>query len=148
MEASPIKKIYPTLIYLSLSFLVVPVALAQDTLAGVDNFNDFVDVAVNIINQLAGFLVGLAVFIIIWGVFVYITKADEAEKRKEGMRFVIYGVLGVFVMVSMWGFVNILRNTLELPGPGVVRTSMSAGAVYCSDSGDSYLLGQSVGCLG
>ncbi|MEK7208013.1 MAG: hypothetical protein AAB699_00515 [Patescibacteria group bacterium] len=67
-----------------------------------------------IVDQLVPFIVGLAVLVILWGVFGYLTHAGEEEKRKESVLFVTWGIVGLFVMVSLWGFVNILANTFSL----------------------------------
>lgn len=66
------------------------------------------------LNVLVPFLVGLAVFIVIWGVFKYIASAAEEEKRAEARLFIVWGVVGIFAMVSVWGFVNIMVNSFNL----------------------------------
>ena len=66
------------------------------------------------LNTIVPFLVGIAVFIVIWGVFKYIASAAEEEKRAEARAFVVWGVVGIFAMVSVWGFVNILVNSFSL----------------------------------
>jgi uncharacterized membrane protein YgcG len=147
-----LKKIYFIPLGILFFFFVAPVTFAQ-TLNGVTTFWGVVNVAVNILNRTAAFLVGLAVFIIIWGVFLYIAKADDPAKRAEGMRFVAYGVLGVFIMISMWGFVNILQNTFVLQGRSNTSTpggssggSDSGGYSNCYGSGGYPLPGQTGGC--
>lgn len=67
-----------------------------------------------LLNAVIPFLVGLAVLVIIYGVFGYIRHAAEEEKRGEARMFVLWGVIGVFAMVSIWGFISILVNTLPL----------------------------------
>ena len=67
-----------------------------------------------ILNNLAPLIIGLAILVILWGIFQYISKAGEEEKRAEGRMFIIYGIVGVFIMVSIWGLVNILDNTFLL----------------------------------
>lgn len=48
----------------------------------------------------------------IWGVYTYlILGAGNEEKRKEGKNFILYGLIGFFVMISVWGLVSILVNT-------------------------------------
>jgi len=59
-------------------------------------------------------IMALTVLVIVWGVFRYIASGDEEEKREEGKKFVIYGIVGLFIMVSIWGLVNILKGTLHL----------------------------------
>ena len=67
-----------------------------------------------ILSSLIPFIIGLAVFVIIWGIFTYLTHAAEEEKRTEAKNFIIYGIIGVFFMLSVWGFVNVLVSTFAL----------------------------------
>ncbi len=69
-----------------------------------------------ILNAVVPFIIGLVVLVIIWGIFTYITKAGEEEKRAEAKKFILYGILGLFIMVSLWGFVGILVNTFGITG--------------------------------
>lgn len=67
-----------------------------------------------LINTVIPFLVGLAVLVIIWGVFNYISGAGDEEKRAQAKQYIIWGVVGVFIMLSVWGLVNLLTNTAVL----------------------------------
>jgi len=67
-----------------------------------------------LLDRFVPFIIGLAVFVILWGIFIYITKATDEEKRAEAKQFIIYGIIGVFVMLSLWGFVNLLLNTFDI----------------------------------
>ena len=69
----------------------------------------------NILNVIIPFIIGLAVFTIIWGIFTYITKAGEEEKRSEAKLYIVWGIIAVFCMLSIWGFVNILINSFGIP---------------------------------
>lgn len=60
------------------------------------------------------FIIGLTVLVILWGIFLYITKAGEEEKRSEAKLYIIWGIFSLFVMVSLWGFVNVLDTTFNL----------------------------------
>lgn len=75
---------------------------------------DFLAQLQGILNKIVPFLIGLAVFIVIWGIITYVTHAAEEEKREEARRFVLWGIVGVFMMLSVWGFVNILLNSFTL----------------------------------
>lgn len=59
------------------------------------------------------FAFAFAVFV--WGVvnYFFISGADE-KKRSEGRQFVFWGLLGMAVLFSVWGFVNILLSTLGI----------------------------------
>jgi hypothetical protein len=53
----------------------------------------------------------IAVVTFMTGVIKYVGAGDNEEKRQAGRQVMIYGVITLFVMVSLWGFVNILTNT-------------------------------------
>lgn len=79
-----------------------------------DNLVDLLNQINAVINAIIPFLVGIAVLVIIWGVFQYISGAGDEEKRGEARKFIMYGVIGVFLMLSIWGFVNVLANSFDL----------------------------------
>ena len=78
----------------------------------------------NVLNTIVPFIVGLAVLVIIWGIFGYISKAGEEEKRTEARMFIVRGVVGVFLMLSVWGLVNILDNSFNLSKTAPARDKM------------------------
>ena len=67
-----------------------------------------------IINPLIALLFALAVVFFLYGILKYITAGDDEEKRGKMKNVMIYGIIGLFVMISFWGIVNILINTFEL----------------------------------
>jgi Type IV secretion system pilin len=55
-------------------------------------------------------IMAFSVVYIVYGAF----KLMNEEKRDEGKQTVYYGIIALFVMMSIWGFVNILNNTFGL----------------------------------
>lgn len=54
----------------------------------------------------------LATLMFIWGaVNFFIINADDESKRTQGKQFMIWGIVSLAVMLSMWGLVNILGTT-------------------------------------
>jgi|GEM_PF-1381078 len=78
------------------------------------SFGGFLDRISGMISSLIPFIIGLAVFLIIWKLLSYIGSAGDEEKRTEAKRFIVWGVIGVFCMLSLWGFVNLLLNSFTL----------------------------------
>lgn len=68
---------------------------------------------ITIINAVIVPLIFAAAFLVfLWGVYTYFfLAAGNDEKRKEGRTFIMYGIIGFFIMVSVWGLVNILVGT-------------------------------------
>ena len=68
----------------------------------------------NIIGYAIVLLIAIAVLVFIIGILKYIARGDEEEERKKAKNLMIYGIISLFVMVSVWGLVNILAETFEL----------------------------------
>ena len=54
----------------------------------------------------------LALIFFIWGIVQYVINADNEEARAEGKKVIIWGIIGLFSMVGVWGLVNLLISTL------------------------------------
>lgn len=79
-------------------------------------------IASNGLNGVVGCLVGMfniAIYLMmaasvvytVYGAFLMITNE---EKRENGKQTIYHGIIGLFVMISIWGFVNILDKTFNL----------------------------------
>jgi hypothetical protein len=55
----------------------------------------------------------LAFVVFLWGVFKFIRASEEKDKA-EGKNFIFMGLIGLFVMVSVWGILKILSTTLGI----------------------------------
>ena len=120
------------------SAYLLPFAAFADTTKD-DNLADLVFQINAVINTIIPFLVGLAVLIIIWGVFNYISGAGDEEKRAQAKQYIVWGVVGVFIMLSVWGLVNVLVNSFDLrkgpldptdlPGFGTPGATVQPGAL-------------------
>lgn len=66
-----------------------------------------------VIDPLVLLLIAVAVLIFLYGVVKFIGAAGDVAKRKEGKDLIIYGLIGLFVMVSVWGLVNVLVSTFS-----------------------------------
>jgi len=62
-------------------------------------------------------LISIAVVWFIWNVFQYTIAGDE-EKKAAAKSQMIWGIIGIFVMVSVWGLVGILQSTFGTSGVG------------------------------
>ena|SRR3989344_9171440 len=66
------------------------------------------------LRMLLPILVGVAVVVFIWGLIVFISKANDETAREEGKKRMIWGIIALFVMVSIWGLVNYIGTTLDI----------------------------------
>ncbi len=60
----------------------------------------------------------LSFLVFIWGVmnYFFLNGGDET-KRSEGRQFALWGILGMAVLFSVWGFVGLLLSTLGIAPP-------------------------------
>ena len=63
-----------------------------------------------IINSIVPVLIALGVVYFVWGIVSFVIAGDE-EAKKAGRDKIIYGIIGLAVIVAMWGLVKILTNT-------------------------------------
>ncbi|MBI2023396.1 hypothetical protein HYT01_02410 [Candidatus Giovannonibacteria bacterium] len=64
----------------------------------------------------------LATVVFLWGVIKYMTAGGDEDAISSGRNFMIFGIIGLFVMVAVWGLVYLLVNTFALPNSGGIPT--------------------------
>ncbi len=94
------------------------------------NFNELANVFVSILNSATGALVVLAIVIYFYGVSTNLWKSGD-EDREKLRGYLLWGLIIIFIMVSIWGILEILQNTLFSGSPANPAT----GAI---DSGGSF----------
>ncbi len=59
----------------------------------------------------------LAFLVFIWGMFkTFILGGHDEEKQGEGKQLMMYAILGFVIMISIWGIVTIISDSLGLKG--------------------------------
>lgn len=95
-------------LYPAVLLIVLPlITMAQDGISGI------LSTVSQIIGQLVPLVIGLAVLYFLWGVLQYVV-AKDSEGQKEARGVMLMGIIVLFVMVSVWGLVNLLGDTLKL----------------------------------
>ena len=67
-----------------------------------------------IINPLIRLMFAAALVYFLWGVFQYVRNADSSEDRKTGGRHIIWGLVGLFIMVSVIAILEIATDTFGI----------------------------------
>ena len=98
---------------LSLGVLMPVVAFAQP---GSGTLGGILDMILNLLNKVIPILIVLAIIWFIVGIIKYVVSGEE-EAKKKSRDMMIYGIIGLAVIVGMWGLVNILLTTFDVP-PG------------------------------
>ena len=61
------------------------------------------------LNGVIGLMVTLAIVIFFWGLIQYLVNVGE--EKSKGLQIMFYGVVAIFVMVSLWGIVRMFQIT-------------------------------------
>jgi uncharacterized membrane protein YidH (DUF202 family) len=102
------------------SIMLIPaLGLAQSN-GNLSNLFGLINSAQNLVNTLIGFVIALATLVFIWGLLTYLVSGEE-DKKKEAKSHMVWGIIGLFVMVSVWGLVGFLQSALF--GSGGTATS-------------------------
>ncbi|MBI3888808.1 hypothetical protein HY311_03385 [Candidatus Nomurabacteria bacterium] len=98
---------------LLLSFFSTKIAYAAPStslngfIANVDNL---------IINPLIGLLFALAVVYFLYGVLEFIMNQENEEKKTSGKSHMLWGVIGITIMLGVFTILNIVINTFGIKG--------------------------------
>ena len=105
----------------------------------ITTFEGLVNKFITIIKYVIPLIFAIALVAFLWGVFQYFFSG--AEKKEEAKDFLLYGIIGLFIMVSVWGLVRILTGTFllenaqpSLPTLGTGGSSGSGGATFTTST--------------
>ncbi len=77
------------------------------------NFKDLVNFIIGFINVLIPALFGVLFLYIVWRIIdAWIIHADDETKREEGKRLLITAVLVFVLMISAWGIVAMIKQSV------------------------------------
>ncbi len=80
-----------------------------NALHGIINF-----ISCSLITFVVPLLFSLAVAAFIWGIIQTLLNPTNEEARKKGKSFMVWGIISLFIMVSVWGIVKILAATFGI----------------------------------
>lgn len=107
------QKLKKALPYLVTSFL--PLAALAATAQDVLNTTD------RVLQQVIPILLLVGTIVFLWGVITYLTAGPDEEKQAYGKYLIVYGLVGLFIMVAIWGIVRVLTSTFGVGGERIPR---------------------------
>lgn len=100
------KKTYTHIAIGLLSFVPGIVFAQEQSIGGlVEYFTGF-------INDIIGLLSGIAFLVFLWGLVKFIYRADSEEGRRAGKSQMVWGIIGLFVLLSIWGIVSFFQLSI------------------------------------
>jgi hypothetical protein len=67
----------------------------------------------NIVIPVIQVLFGVTVLVFVWGLYGFY-NGDE-EKRNQSKNHILWGVVGIFIMISVYGIIRFVANTVGQP---------------------------------
>lgn len=77
-------------------------------------FGNLVELAIPIV-------MGLALLGFFWGLAKYIFSQGNEKSTMEGKKVMLYGLVALFVMVSVWGIIGFFQRDLNIEGGGIIQ---------------------------
>ena len=108
---------------IAVAFAVPGVAFAQEDIEGI------LGIVKGLLDAVVPILIVLALIYFIYGVAKYITSSGDAEGQAGARSIMIWGIIALFAIVSVWALVGILQGTFTGGGSGSTPTLPSVGGV-------------------
>ncbi len=70
-----------------------------------------------VINPIIRAVFAVAIILFVYGVFEFIKGAESPETRTKGQQHMLWGLVGLAIMVSVFTIIRILVNTLGADVP-------------------------------
>ena len=70
-----------------------------------------------LINPLIGLLFALALAYFVWGLAIFILDPTDEESKKKGKSMIVWGIIGIFIMASVFGILSVVLGTFGLQVP-------------------------------
>lgn len=81
----------------------------------------------SLLNLIIPVIFGLALVYFLWGTSQFILNAGDAKTREEGKQKMIWGIVALFVMVSIYGILSAIGTLVGIPVETSGGTVQSSG---------------------
>jgi hypothetical protein len=95
-------------------FLTPALAFAQINIGS--NVSDLKDNIQGIFDLLAPILIAVVVIYLLYGAFLFALAGGDDDKKKKGKDILLYGLIGVFLIVSIIGLINFVIGSINFAG--------------------------------
>ncbi|MFA5888996.1 MAG: hypothetical protein WCW47_01750 [Candidatus Paceibacterota bacterium] len=88
--------------------------------AGFTGIGDLVTQLQAVLAKVVPLLFALAIVYFFWGVIKFIRSAGDPKAAAEGKSIMIYGIIAIAVMASIYGLIGWLQTTFNVSGGGTI----------------------------
>jgi hypothetical protein len=101
-------------LFIPLAAFLLPL-VSSAAFGGIQNF--ITDIG-TMVRSLTVLMAGIALLVFFWGLVKFIMKAGDEAALEEGRRLMMWGIIALFVMVSVWGIILFIQTNLNIFGGG------------------------------
>lgn len=76
----------------------------------ITSIQDLINAVGGLITILLPIFAGVALLFFIWGLATFILHADDTDAHEEGKKKMFWGVIALFVMISIWGIIGFFQT--------------------------------------
>lgn len=74
-----------------------------------------------IFNPIIALLFAVALVVFLWGLVQFLASDMTDDNREKGKQKIIWGVVGLFIMLSVYGIINLILNTFGISPPDIIN---------------------------
>lgn len=99
-------------------YIPAAIASAMPFVAFAQNLQSVFSTIQNLLNLIIPILITLAVVLFFWGLAKYIWSVGDEGAKNDGKKIMIWGLVSLFVMVSVWGILGLFGSTFNIQQGG------------------------------
>ncbi len=73
-----------------------------------------------ILNPLILLLLAAALLIFVWGIVQFLGSEEGGEARNQGKKNLLWGLVGLLIMVSVYGLIQFILGTFGIPSDNLI----------------------------
>jgi hypothetical protein len=97
----------------SVAFVLAAGVVALPLFASAQSLVNTLALFNSLLNALIGILITIAIVIFFWGLIKYMMTMGTEDAHKA-VHLMLWGVVSIFVMVSIWGIIQLLQSTFNV----------------------------------
>ena len=78
------------------------------------NVFEVLDLFIYYITAIVPILISVAIMVFFWGIVKFIAHAYDEKAVAEGKQLIIWGLVGIFVIVALWSIVGYVQSSFGL----------------------------------
>jgi len=95
--------------------------------AAATTIQGLIGIIVGILRLLVPVVIALALLYFFWGLAKFILRADDEAEREKGKQIMLWGIIALFVILTIWGIIAVLQTTFVRPATTIPLPTLPSG---------------------